>query len=319
MSDKSNNNGRAFEFITLNVLNEEINKIRKAKILHNSSYEAAQSAWNQIPEQLQNNLRLSAIAAVYTIFDMEPLILDIDDNIVELNIQVDDEGKKGDVRDILISRNNIQWVIGLSLKHNHFAVKHSRLSYKLDFGKEWFGVPCTKGYWESVTPVFNNLKKLKAEKIQFDELPEKEKIVYLPLLNAFMNEIKTQTAIDNTIPKKMITYLLGKFDFYKIISIDHKQLAQIEGFNIYGTLNKPSKTTKPKIIVPIIDLPTRIVSFDYKPKSSTTVELYMDNGWQFSFRIHNAEKIACPTLKFDIQIIGMPATIVNITSKWKNI
>ena len=122
MSDKSNNNGRAFEFITLNILNEEINKIRKAKILHNSSYEAAQSAWNQIPEQLQNNLRLSAIAAVYTIFDMEPLILDIDDNIVELNIQVDDEGKKGDVRDILISRNNIQWVIGLSLKHNHFAV-----------------------------------------------------------------------------------------------------------------------------------------------------------------------------------------------------
>ena len=31
-----------------------------------------------------------------------------------------------------------------------------------------------------------------------------------------------------------------------------------------------------------------------------------DNGWQFSFRVHNAEKHVTPSLKFDIQIEGMP-------------
>ena len=50
----------------------------------------------------------------------------------------DGQGVKGDVRDIVIKRKNIEWEIGLSIKHNHDAVKHSRLSHKLDFGNEWF-------------------------------------------------------------------------------------------------------------------------------------------------------------------------------------
>ena len=33
---------------------------------------------------------------------------------------------------------------------------------------------------------------------------------------------------------------------------------------------------------------TRIVSFEYKSDSKNTLELYLDRGWQFSFRIHNA-------------------------------
>lgn len=42
----------------------------------------------------------------------------------------------------------------------------------------------------------------------------------------------------------------------------------------------------------------------------------MDGGWQFSFRIHNASTIVEPSLKFDIQIIGMPVTILTINSTW---
>ena len=33
---------------------------------------------------------------------------------------------------------------------------------------------------------------------------------------------------------------------------------------------------------------TRIVSLEYKPDSKNTLELYLDGGWQFSFKIHNA-------------------------------
>lgn len=74
---------------------------------------------------------------------MEPRIVEDGDDVLELLIQQDSHGKEGDVRDILIVRRNITWKIGLSLKHNHFAVKHSRLSKNLDFGQSWFGMPAT--------------------------------------------------------------------------------------------------------------------------------------------------------------------------------
>ena len=38
----------------------------------------------------------------------------------------------------------VAWEVGLSVKHNHDAAKHSRLSHRLDFGKEWFGSPCSR-------------------------------------------------------------------------------------------------------------------------------------------------------------------------------
>lgn len=42
MSNKSNNQGRAYEFAYLNTLNEEISKYRVSKIEKNSSYKAAE-------------------------------------------------------------------------------------------------------------------------------------------------------------------------------------------------------------------------------------------------------------------------------------
>ena len=115
----------------------------------------------------------------------------------------------------------------------------------------------------------------------------------------------------------MVEYLLGEFDFYKIISIDSRKITQIQTYNLHGTLNQASRTIKPKIEVPVACLPTRIVSLDFKPDSTNTVELYMDGGWQFSFRIHNASTLVEPSLKFDIQIIGMPTAIISINCSWK--
>ena len=62
---------------------------------------------------------------------------------------------------------------------------------------------------------------------------------------------------------------------------------------------------------------TRIVSLEYKPDSKNTLELYLDGGWQFCFRIHNASTKVESSLKFDIQIIGMPTTIISIDCRWK--
>lgn len=141
--------------------------------------------------------------------------------------------------------------------------------------------------------------------------------MYVPLLKSFMQEIKENNLAGKTIPKKMVEYLLGAFDFYKVVSIDREHKTQIQSYNLHGTLNKPSKKSKSKILVPIASLPTRIVSLDFKPESTNTVELYMDGGWQFSFRIHNAATLVETSLKFDIQIIGMPTTIIVIDCEWR--
>ena len=45
-----------------------------------------------------------------------------------------------------------------------------------------------------------------------------------------------------------------------------------------------------------------------------------DNGWQFSFRIHNASTFVEPSLKFDIQLIGIPIEVdVKFNCKWREI
>ena len=63
------------------------------------------------------------------------MILDGGLDGLELKILSDDKGKDDGVRDVLIIRRGIEWEIGLSVKHNHFSVKHSRLFKNLDFKK----------------------------------------------------------------------------------------------------------------------------------------------------------------------------------------
>ena len=317
MSNKSNNQGRAYEYIFLNSLFEVISKIREASIEKNSSFMASKQAWETLSSQDKEIYKISALTGVNIILNLEPLIIEKSNDILNLKIQSDDEGKKGDVRDIVIMRGNIDWEIGLSLKHNHFAVKHSRLSKKLDFGEKWYGIPCSEEYWKKVKPIFDFLEEEKEKKTLWKEIVNKNEDVYFPLLEAFKIEILDQNRKNIKLLENMLKYLLGKFDFYKVISIDNKKVTRVQSYNLYGTLNQHGVHEKRKIEIPIIILPTRIVSLDFKPNSLTTLELYLNNGWQFTFRIHNAEKEVKPSLKFDIQIVGMPTSIISIDSKWE--
>ena len=317
MSKKSNDQGRAYEFVCLQTLEEEISKIRPARITRNSSYNAAERAWDTLSSDLKAIYKTSSYAAVAKIFELEPRICENDEDTLELLLQTDNEGTKGDVRDILIIRRNIRWEIGLSLKHNHFAVKHSRLSKTLDFGKEWYGINCSQYYWDYVKPVFDYLVAEKGKRTKFKELPDKNKDVYVPLLTAFKDEIERQSRAHKNIPRKLVEYLLGKYDFYKVISMDWAQATQIQAYNLRGTLNQNSSSKSADIDIPVASLPTRIAKFDFVPDKTNTVELYMDGGWQFTFRIHNAETYVTPSLKFDVQIVGMPTAIVCINCTWE--
>lgn len=317
MTRKSNDYGRAFEFITLITLKEEISQVRDVVIEKNSSYYATKHAWENIDANIQLNLKKAVESTVDSIFGLEPMILEDGDDKLELFVQEDSKGEKGDVRDIVIIRRNIEWEIGLSLKHNHYAVKHSRLSKTIDFGRKWFEIPCSQQYWDEVNPLFDYLQNEKFKKTNWRELPDKENDVYVPLLNAFKDEVKRSYKSNSEVPKRMVEYLLGEYDFYKVVSVDAEKTTQIFTFNLRGTLNQASKTTQPTTSVPIAELPTRIIDIDFKPGKKNTIEMFLDEGWQFSFRIHNASSKVEPSLKFDIQIVGMPTTIVLFKCEWK--
>lgn len=316
MSNQSNVFGRAYEYICIETLNVEINKYRKSVIEKSSTYEIAKECWDFIDQETKDIFKQSALAATISIFDLEPMITEIGEDCLVLKMQKDEEGEIGDVRDIIIIRNAEKWKIGLSIKHNHFAVKHSRLGAKLDFGERWYGIKCSDDYWNDIAPIFEFINSKKEQGLKWSDLENKDIDVYVPLLNAFMNEIKRNADKHSDLPKKLVEYLLGEFDFYKVISIDNKKITQIQTYNLRGTLNKPSKKETPKTIIPIAKLPTRIVNIDFKPESKNTIELYMNEGWQFSFRIHNASTYVENSLKFDIQIVGMPASIISIDCKW---
>lgn len=319
MSNQSDAYGRAYEYACLIGLYRYISAYRPCEIVKNDNYQYDLEKWNEMSNETQEIMCFSASSAIKRLDCLEPNICDKKTaEVLTLSLQADSRGEEGDVRDILLSIESIGWEIGLSIKHNHFAVKHSRLAKTLDFGHRWFGNPCSNTYWDAISSIFEYLNECSASQEKWSDLEDKASDVYVPLLTAFINEIKHQCEIDPQTPKKMVEYLLGEFDFYKIISLDSKHTTLIESFNLHGTLNKPSPTKVPEIQIPIVDLPTRIYEIGFKENSQNTVEMIMNNGWQFNFRIHNASTYVETSLKFDIQIIGLPASIICIECPWED-
>ena len=321
MSAHSNNYGRAYEYAFINLLHDNIKNIRSTKIEKNSSWDANENAWNSVSKEMQELLTTSASSTINTIIELEPKISETENDELTLEFQSDEAGIQGDVRDILLKRKSLYWEIGLSIKHNHNAIKHSRLGHKLDFGNEWFGVPCSEEYWNTINPIFDFLKTEKTKGTKWSEIENKEATVYIPLLKAFIQEINRAYSIDKNLPEKMIEYLVGKKDYYKVVSHDKLHLTLIHTFNIHGTLNKPSKSKVSAFTVPVVELPTELVAMQFKTKqngekSNNTIEMYLNRGWQLQFRIHSASSKVEPSLKFDISFIGMPTSILNIECKW---
>lgn len=316
VSTKSNDQGRAYEYAWIQTLYSALSALRRTRIVENSSLAANEKAWDLMDEDMQETFKISAKAAVDTILDLEPKMTEDGGDELTLEFQKDGQGIEGDVRDIVIKRKSIGWEVGLSIKHNHDAVKHSRLSRKLDFGDEWFDMPCSDEYWNAVKPIFDKLKKEKQNGKKWSEIKDKEQTVYIPLLQAFMDEVNRANKKDKTMPRKMVEYLIGVEDYYKVVSKDSKELTMIHTFNVHDTLNKPANNKVSATAVSTVKLPTRLISLEFKPNSDNTVQMYLDNDWQLSFRIHNASTKVEPSLKFDVQFIRMPAGVQDIECQW---
>lgn len=311
--------GKAFEYASVVAIVDLVSPTRPVRVVENSSLEIARKRYlDDISNTERSEMLASATAGVGVILKMEPKILEDGSDPIEVSIQPDNVAKLGDVRDVLVIRRDISWEIGVSVKHNHEALKHSRLSEKLDFGQQWLGLSTSPEYFESIRSIFTNLRSMQTKGITWRSLARKKEEIYLPVLESFIAELnQLYREHGEAVTAGLIKYLLGSSgsDYYKLIHHNNHRTRVIP-FNLFGTLNQSSAKTVPETSIPAIELPTRIIDLSLKENSMTTVILTMDRGWAISFRIHSASTIVEPSLKFDIQLIGQPANLFYLDVAW---
>lgn len=310
--------GKSFEYACLVALKNTLQEKQEIVIESNSAFEVAYGFYLEASEKDTDKMDKAAHAAARIILRLEPQLQNPENNSpLYLSIQEDAQGIAGDVRDVLCIRKQNEWEIGLSCKHNHTAVKHSRLSYTIDFGTQWFEKPCSNQYFEEIKPLFDELKILRGNNVKWNELINKEDRFYIPLLDAFVAELKRlDVQYPDEISPALLKYLLGRNDFYKVITYDSRKLTQIQAYNIFGTLNRNSIHVKPETKVHQLKLPTKFLDISYKANSKNTIIVTCDGGWSLSFRIHNASTFVEPSLKFDVQLIGVPQSLHTQIEPW---
>ena len=202
-------------------------------------------------------------------------------------------------------------------------MKHSRLSGTIDFGKEWFNIPCSYQYFYDVGHIFDELHEVReASKVRetpalWSEMENKAERYYKPVLNAFMAEMKRLDQENSgLIPERLIRYLIGRNDFYKVIADDKGGFTRIEAVNINGSLNQSAGRHVPMIKVPLLKLPNKIYNIDYKDGSDNTIQIVCNEGWEISMRIHSASSRVEPSLKFDVNLISLPSAIYAQAEPW---
>lgn len=283
--------GRAFEYGLLIYLAENL----PAKIEINDQLNVIKQSFELCPPIEKQRIQQAAEHVFNFIwsednnFRIGPLVI---------KTQSDQSGAIGDVRDILITNSKTGQTWGISAKNRHYAIKHSRLSRTINFGQDWFGVPVSKQYFDTVTPIFDHLRELQEKGLKWRDLNNKADRFYVPILNAFLQEIsQLATREPSKVPSGMVKYLVGQHDYYKVIKENGN--VSIWSFNMDNTLGWGRK----------IQLPDELINISFKPRSKTTLIATFNHGWQISFRIHNASTLVEPSLKFDIQPVGYPSTM----------
>jgi len=311
--------GKAFDIACLQSLYNHLLNNQNIIIEENSALTNARDSYNNDAEEdMKRKLNEGADAAIRIILRLEPQLENPLTNVpLYLAIQEDAMGIAGDVRDVICIRRQNQWEIGLSCKHNHSAVKHSRLSPSIDFGAQWIGLPCSQQYFDTIDLLFNELREMRDNGQLWRDINNKERRFYIPLLRAFMEELKRlDIANPGIVPERLLHYLLGRNDFYKVITHDRRRVTQVQSFNIFGSLNKNAGTARPLVNVPQLTMPTRFYNVDFKPHSGNTILVACDNGWTISMRIHNARSLVEPSLKFDVGLVGIPQTLYTQYEPW---
>jgi len=309
-------NGRAFEFAIAKEIAKWISATTHSKLIRDSAFKRCEKCYTLVDASERKRFDKAASLPLDTLSRLEPAMLNAksEDDVLFIRLCRDSEGQIGDVRDVILFRKNrsggISWEIGISAKNNNDAAKHSRISEDIHFGEKWLGMDTSDEYIASLHAVFNWVRARKSEGVvTWRELGDaKETDVYVPLLEAFMREMKRLFCENQTLAaQNLIMYLIGRRPFYKLIKNDRDNTSILKVFNFVPGLGKPYNAVRPECKPQAIPLPTRCVELAFLDGGQrNTVSLIMDKGWQVDFRIHSASTKIEQSLKFDVTLEGNP-------------
>ncbi|WLR55940.1 HaeIII family restriction endonuclease [Mesobacillus subterraneus] len=309
-------NGKALEYAFLKSLESKLNAENEILIVESNPLATARTAYLSFEEASREQMDLAADAGIDILLRLEPR-LHLGANPLQLTLQQDAAGQAGDVRDVLAIRSADDWEIGISCKNNHTALKHSRLSPTIDIGRSWFGYQSTDSYFNEIRPIFEELQLLRAEGVKWRDLTDKAERYYIPILEALISELRRlDTMYPGEIPRRLLSYLLGRNDFYKAIVNTRSRTTELQGFNLYGTLNMRAIGRNPQLRMPLLRLPSRIYEIHFKENSDNTIIIVCDEGWTISARIHSASTTVESSLKLDVKLIGLPPTLYRHVEPW---
>ena len=118
-------NGKAFEFALAETYYDSIKKLGVPVVLHqDKQYDNCKECLGSFDKDAKNRFKMSALVTVDTLFKLEPgLFADTNqNNPINIRIAKDEEGRNGDVRDVIVYRDSPSWTIGFSAKNNNDAV-----------------------------------------------------------------------------------------------------------------------------------------------------------------------------------------------------
>lgn len=320
--------GKGFEYAcAVSIMEAAVNP---CVLVDSEPMDTAKKAYeNELTAAERSNCMKAAQAGVRLLLRYEPQIANSCGNDpLYISLQSDKHGQVGDVRDVLCVRMQNQWEIGISCKHNHDAVKHSRLSQTIDFGKAWLNIPCSQTYFDEIRPIFDRLQTIKDDskgRALWSDIGDedvKANEVYKPILEAFKKELlRLNEAHPSDVPKALIQYLIGRKDFYKFIAQEGQKSTKVQAFNMDGTLNKRAGSARAVSRVQPLRLPRSIFAvrfaLDAQGKEKlNTLEVVCDNGWSISMRIHSASSKVEASLKFDVRLEGHGTELENHTELW---
>ena len=199
--------GKALEYaLTISLFNK-IKTCQDVELVMDSLYKNAQECFNVFDENEKQQYRIASEVAIKHIWDLEPRLSKplTKNSKIKIMIQSDQRGVIGDVRDIVTISSDDNWEIGFSAKNRNDVVKNSRLSDKIDFGKEWLGIPCSDTYMNKVRQIFGKLRDIKEHTRYWNQLDNKETDFYVPVLCALQEELARLSTNHIDVPELLIS------------------------------------------------------------------------------------------------------------------
>ena len=284
-SSKNILNGRAWEYALALAITSDA-----SDLIHGDSNDLRSLAFFHHGEK--DLYHRTAGRAINFLTQYEPALT----SVSSVRFLADGEGKYGDVRDLVVTGVDGS-VFGISGKSGSDTLKNPRLSPTIDFGKSWAGISVSQQYMQSISLIFTQLKQDSLRFKNFKDLPNKNKY-YREIMTEFEKEFRRLCINQrNEFVPRVFDYLTGvKHDYYFINFRKSENIVHLKSFNVDGGLGWGKRVRRP----------SKLEFLSFKELSDTTVIAGFDGGWQFSFRIHNAERVVTMSMKLDVKLVGTP-------------